>query len=69
MLSSYGLGRLAAGYVRWDGRLTFESPDGRWSIDLIGKNLADRIIVSTPGFQFASKEQPRNVALQFRYDW
>jgi outer membrane receptor protein involved in Fe transport len=55
-----------AGYVRLDARLTLASPDGRWAIDLIGKNLTDRIIVSSSATG-ASKEEPRNVAVQFRY--
>jgi iron complex outermembrane receptor protein len=55
------------GYVRWDARLAFAPQDGRWSLDLIGKNLSDRLIVTTQGFQSFTKEQPRNVALQFRY--
>jgi hypothetical protein len=54
-------------YTRLDGRLTFESPGGRWAIDLIGKNLTDRIIVVLPGIPTAAKEEPRNGAVQFRY--
>jgi hypothetical protein len=34
-----------AGYVRLDARLTLEKLEGRWAIDPIGKNLADRIII------------------------
>ena len=54
------------GYVRLDGRLSLETPDQRWALDLIGKNLTDRVIVVTAGI-LESKEQPRNVAIQVRY--
>jgi iron complex outermembrane receptor protein len=59
-------------YVRLDGRLTLEKTGDRWAFDLIGKNLTNRIIVANPsGFSLyqVSKEQPRNVAIQFRYRW
>jgi outer membrane receptor protein involved in Fe transport len=57
-------------YVRLDGRLGFESVDDHWSVDLIGKNLTDRTIITAFGSPYqASKQQPRNVALQFRYRW
>lgn len=52
------------GYVRLDGRLSLESPGARWAVDLLGKNLNDRIIKA--GF---SKQQRRNFALQVRFDW
>jgi len=55
------------GYVRLDGRLTLDSPDRRWAVDLIGKNLTDRIIVVAPTFATSSKEEPRNISVQFRY--
>jgi outer membrane receptor protein involved in Fe transport len=56
------------GYARLDGRLTLETLDSRWALDLIGKNLTDRVIVSGGNdLILASKEQPRNVAVQFRY--
>ena len=55
-------------YVRLDGRVTLDSPDGRWAVDLIGKNLTDRVIITAFGSPYqASKQQPRNVAAQFRY--
>jgi len=67
------------GYGRLDSQLTLESPDRRWAVDLIGKNLTDRIIVeggtggtSLPtslGSTLLRKEQPRNFALQLRYHW
>jgi iron complex outermembrane recepter protein len=62
----YKLG--TAGYVRLDARLTLTSPDSRWAFDLIGKNLTDRIIVDgASSLYFATKEEPRNVSVQFRY--
>jgi iron complex outermembrane receptor protein len=67
------------GYGRLDSQLTLESRDRRWALDLIGKNLTDRIIVeggtggtSLPtslGSTLLRKEQPRNFALQVRYHW
>jgi len=57
-------------YVRLDARLTLNSPDGHWAADLIGKNLTDRvIIVNYFNVNLATKEQPRNVAVQVRYQW
>ena len=61
-------------YGRLDGRLSFEAPGGRWALDLIGKNLTDRTIVagqypSNFNMYLLRKEQPRNVALQFRYGY
>jgi iron complex outermembrane recepter protein len=57
------------GYARLDGRMTLGSPDGRFALDLIGKNLTNRVILTAlqQGIYQASKEQPRNVAVQFRY--
>lgn len=61
------------GYMRLDGRMTLESPDGHWAFDLIGKNLTDHVIATNIGadtfFYYASKEPPRNVAVQARYTW
>jgi len=57
-------------YVRLDARFGIESPDAHWAVDLIGKNLTDRVIViEQSGLYTATKEQPRNVAIQFRYHW
>jgi iron complex outermembrane recepter protein len=63
-------------YTRLDGRLTLQSADERWSVDLIGKNLADRTIVlatfpvsTSTGSVLAQRETPRNFAVQFRYHW
>ena len=59
------------GYVRLDATLTLEPAEGRWAFDLIGKNLTNRIIVTATqqGIYELSKEEPRNLALQFRYHW
>jgi outer membrane receptor protein involved in Fe transport len=56
-------------YVRLDGGLTLDTPDGHWAIDLIGKNLTDRIIILNPNSDIYDRanEQPRNVAIQVRY--
>jgi iron complex outermembrane receptor protein len=59
-----------SGYARLDGRLTLQSPHDRWGVDLIGKNLTNRIILTSFGSpNLASKEEPVSVALQFRYYW
>jgi iron complex outermembrane receptor protein len=59
-----------AAYVRLDGRISLEKSGGRWAVDLIGKNLTDRLIVSgDPGLYLATKEMPRNVSAQFRFRW
>jgi iron complex outermembrane recepter protein len=58
-----------AGYVRLDARLTLASADDRWGLDLIGKNLTDRTIVTFARIYYAAKEEPRNVAVQVRYRW
>jgi outer membrane receptor protein involved in Fe transport len=55
-------------FTRLDGRLSLESADGHWSLDLIGKNLTDAVVYASPGGYYqASKLEPRNVALQFLY--
>jgi len=60
-----GLYPALGSYVRLDAGLTLEKPDRHWALDLIGKNLTNRIILTT----LSTKEQPRNVALQFRYQY
>jgi iron complex outermembrane recepter protein len=66
--SPYVLG--TAGYMRLDARLTLEPPEGHWAVDLIGKNLTDQNIVTNYfGIYVTQKEEPRNVAVQFRYRW
>ena len=71
--------QMQSGYTRVDGRLSFESPDSRWAIDVVLKNLSDRLIVgggtggtslpTSTGSTLVQTEQPRNVALQARYKW
>ena len=63
-------------YVRLDGRLTFETPDGRWALDLIGKNLTDTNILTfatiaptSLGSFFAAREEGVNFAGQVRFKW
>ena len=67
------------GYARLDGRLTLEGPNGRWAVDLILKNLTDKIIFlggaggtalpASNGSTLLQIDQPRNVAIQGRYQW
>jgi iron complex outermembrane recepter protein len=61
-------------YTRLDGRLSVQSPDGRWTVDLIGTNLADRTIIaaasgwpSATGSLLLQNEQPRTGAIQVSY--
>jgi iron complex outermembrane recepter protein len=54
------------GYVRLDGTMTLEAPGGHWALDLIGKNLTDRVIVDAIALAYASKEEPTNFAIQIR---
>jgi outer membrane receptor protein involved in Fe transport len=60
-----------AGYIRLDARIGLESPDHQWAVDLIGKNLTDRIIVTNAqqSIYELTKQQPRNVAIQIRYNF
>ena len=70
---------LQSGYARLDGRLSFESPSESWAIDIILKNLTDKIIFmgaaggtglpATTGSTLLQIDQPRNVAIQARYQW
>lgn len=58
------------GYVRLDGRLTLELPGGHWSMDLIGKNLTNHLIVTdSSNFYLESMEPPFTVAGQIRFKW
>jgi iron complex outermembrane recepter protein len=68
-----------AAYTRLDCRLSLETPDRRWALDVIGKNLTDRIIIaggtggtslpSSLGSILVRKDEGRNVAAQVRYRW
>ena len=55
--------------LRWDGRITLEQPDKRWAIDLIGKNITNRVIAVAQNASIGGKEEPVNVSLQLRYHW
>jgi outer membrane receptor protein involved in Fe transport len=67
------------GYARVDGRFTLEGPSGRWAVDVILKNLTDKIVVlggaggtalpASGGSTLLQIDQPRNVAVQARYQW
>lgn len=48
------------------GLLRLETPKGRWSVDLIGKNLTNGTFVTNPGFCYATKERRGNIANQLR---
>jgi outer membrane receptor protein involved in Fe transport len=59
-----------AGYTRVDARLGLQSADTHWAVDLIGRNITDRVYkIGYAGGYLASKAEPRNVALQVRYQW
>jgi iron complex outermembrane receptor protein len=59
-----------AGYLRLDARVTLEPPGGHWAVDVLGKNLTDQNIITNDfGIYVTQKEEPRNVAVQFRYHW
>ena len=67
------------GYARLDGRFTLEGPSGNWGLDLILKNLTDKVIFAggagannlpaSQGSTLLQIDQPRNVAVQGRYRW
>jgi iron complex outermembrane receptor protein len=67
---------LQPGYVRWDARLSLASPNGNWAFDVIGKNLSNRVILTSVhdlplslGSYVVGREMPRNFAGQVRYAW
>jgi hypothetical protein len=70
---------MQAAYERLDGRVSLESPGDRWAVDIVMKNLTDRLIVgggtggtslpTSTGSTLVQTEQPRNVAVQARYKW
>lgn len=62
------------GYTRIDARVGIESRDGRWGVDVIGKNLNNRIIRTVSAYEplavgplIQERKQLRNIALQVRY--
>jgi len=64
-------------YARTDARLGLLTPDGQWSVDIIGRNLTDRTILSystvnwptSLGSAVWQKQQPRTVGIQVRYQY
>jgi iron complex outermembrane recepter protein len=68
-LAGIGYAAGSDAYYRLDARLTLTGPGGHWAVDVIGKNLADRLIIVNNGFGTGWKEEPRNVAVQFRYHY
>lgn len=61
-------------YARLDARVSFGGASGRWGVDVIGKNLTDRIIVSNIGgssssLYSGSRESPSSIAIQVRFRW
>jgi outer membrane receptor protein involved in Fe transport len=76
ILSSEDAASRQQSYLRLDARLTLESADGHWAIDLIGKNLTDRQILSfatiyptSIGSYLLGREEGRNIAGQVRWRW
>jgi len=71
--------QMQPGYARLDGRLTLEGPSGHWAVDVILKNLTDKLIIfggaggtslpASNGSTLLQIDQPRNVAVQARYQW
>jgi iron complex outermembrane receptor protein len=71
--------QMQPGYARLDGRLTLEGPNGHWAVDVILKNLTDKIVIlggaggtslpASNGSTLLQIDQPRNVAVQARYQW
>jgi hypothetical protein len=58
------------GYARLDGKISLEGPQNRWAVDLIGKNITDRVIpITTITSAQDGKERPGSVALQARFQW
>lgn len=70
-LDALGLRSGTPSYTRLDGRISLSTPDGRGGLDLIGKNLTDRVIgtYGTNFFHLGSKQRLRTLALQARYSW
>ena len=64
------------GYTKIDARIGLDRDHGRLVLELIGKNLNNRIIKTftngvptSTGTIYAAKEEPRNVAVQLRFRW
>ena len=61
------------GYARLDARISFDAPDGRWGVDIIGKNLTNTIVRTLSFYEPTSfgsliqdRIQLRNIAFQAR---
>ena len=71
--------QIQPGYARLDGRLSLEGPNERWAVDLVLKNMTDKVIIfgaaggtslpASTGSTLLQVDQPRNVAIQARYQW
>ena len=71
--------QMQPGYARLDGRLSLESPNGRWAVDLVLKNMTDKVtffggaggtsLPASTGSTLLQIDQPRNIAIQARYQW
>ena len=67
------------GYGRLDGRLALEGPQSHWSVALVLKNLTDKVLFTggigsntlpaSAGSTLLQVEQPRNIAVEGRYQW
>jgi outer membrane receptor protein involved in Fe transport len=68
---------LQGSYTRLDSRVTLESPNKRWAVDFIAKNLTDVTVLAggngatglptALGSLLLQREPPRNFALQVRW--
>jgi iron complex outermembrane receptor protein len=64
------------GYVRLDARISLARTNSGLAVDVIGKNLTNRNIITSitnwpnaAGSFLAGKEEPRNIAVQVRYNF
>lgn len=57
------------GYLYLDARITLAAIGRSWAVDLIGKNLTDRIIPIRNQNGFGQKREPRTGAIQLRYSF
>jgi outer membrane receptor protein involved in Fe transport len=59
---------LVGGYMRLDARLSLKKLDQHWTVDVVGKNLTNRTIISGRNqWDEPTKEEPSNVGIQFSY--
>lgn len=68
--------RVGASRQRVDGRVAWDSADGRWGLAIVGRNLLDRREVQrvwyegTPlGAAYATLAKPRSLAVEARVSW